>query len=153
MGNLRIVVADQTEAVFYETASLRAEPREIARIRNPAGQKQERELVTDRPGRGHSRFGTNRYSMSNGSTARREYAERFARRIARRLDKARRSEEFGDLIVVAGPTFLGLMRENLSPLTRARVVHEVRKDLVRSPVQALRTHLPTRRAELSVGTH
>jgi protein required for attachment to host cells len=152
MGKLRIVVADQAEAVFYETASLR-EPHEIGRITNPAAQKQERELVTDRPGRGHSRYGTGRYSMSNGSTARREYAERFARRIARRLDKARRSEEFSDLIVVAGPEFLGLVRENLPPLTRARVVHEVRKDLVRSPVQALRSHLPTRRAELSAAPH
>ena len=151
MGMLRIVVADQAEAVFYEAASLRAVPHEIGRISNPAGHLHERELGTDRPGRGHSRFGDERYSMTDGSKARREYAVRFARRIARRLDRARRSAEFTDLIVVAGPPFLGLMRDSLSGPTRARVVHEVRKDLVRSPVQALRSHLPTRRSELSGG--
>jgi protein required for attachment to host cells len=153
MGKFRIVVADQAEAVFYEIASLRSTPVEIARIANPEGQKHERELGADRPGRSHSRYGGARYSLAGRSTARRESAERFARRIARRLDKARRSEEFADLIVVAGPAFLGLVRESLPALTRARVVHEVRKDLVRKPVQELCTHLPTRRAELREAGH
>lgn len=153
MGKFRIVVADQAEAVFYETASLRSPPVEIARIANPEGQKHERELGTDRPGRSHSRYGKARYSLTDGSTARRESAERFARRIARRLDKARRTEEFADLIVVAGPAFLGLVRENLPARTRARVVHEVRKDLVRKPLQELVANLPTRRAELREAGH
>ena len=153
MGKFRIVVADRAEAVFYETASLHSTPVEIARIANPDGQKHERELGADRPGRSHSRYGNARYSLTDGSTARRESAERFARRIARRLDRARRSEEFADLIVVAGPAFLGLVRENLPPLTRARVVHEVRKDLVRKPVNELRAHLPTRRTELREAGH
>lgn len=153
MGKFRIVVADQAEAVFYEAASLRAKPIEIARIENPEGHMNERELGADRPGRSHSRFGGARYSLGRSSTARRESAERFARRIARRLDRARRSEEFADLIVVAGPVFLGIVRESLPALTRARVVHEVRKDLVGKPIETLRTHLPTRRAELGEPTH
>ena len=75
MGKFRIVVADQAEAVFYETASLRSPQVEIARIANPEGQKHERELGTDRPGRSHSRYGKARYSLTDGSTARRESAE------------------------------------------------------------------------------
>ncbi len=151
MGKIRIVVADQSEAIFYESPTLRSVPREVLRITNPAGHKHERELVTDRPGRGHDRFGTGRHSIEDGTTARREYAGRFVRRIARRLDRDRRNADFDELIVVAGPSFLGLVRETLPARTRALVVHEVRKDLVHSPVQALRAHLPTRRTELNGG--
>ena len=50
--------------------------------------------------------------------------------------------------MVAGPPFLGLMREEMSRPTLARVVHEIRKDLVHSPVESLRRHLPTSAAEL-----
>jgi protein required for attachment to host cells len=73
---------------------------------------------------------------------------RFAKRISRRLDEARRKGEFDELIVVAGPPFLGLMRGEMSRPTRERVVHEIRKDLVHSPVESLRRHLPQSAAEL-----
>ncbi len=82
------------------------------------------------------------------TTPRHVEAVRFARRIARRLDDARRNGEFEELIVVAGPPFLGLVREGLSRPTRARVVHEVRKDLVHMPLAALQKHLPRSAAEL-----
>jgi protein required for attachment to host cells len=72
-----------------------------------------------------------------------ELATKFARRIARRLDEARRHEEFEQLIVVAGPPFLGLVRKSLSKPTRQRVVHEIGKDLVHGPVEQLVEHLPT----------
>ena len=75
---------------------------------------------------------------------------RFARRIARRLDEARRKDEYERLIIVAGPSFLGLMREELSKPTKARVVHEVPKDLVHSPVDAVRKHLPESDADIGL---
>ena len=52
------------------------------------------------------------------------------------------------MIVVAGPAFLGLMRGELSNPTRAKVVHEIRKDLVHGTVEALRRHLPASEEEL-----
>ena len=73
---------------------------------------------------------------------------RFARRISCRLDDALQKGEFEELIVVAGPPFLGLMRSELSRPARERVVHEIRKDLVHGPVEALRRHLPESAAEL-----
>lgn len=144
---IRIVAADRTLAVFYDADSLRASPRESARLANPAGSKQERELVTDRPGR-RGGYGMGRHGVEEGAKARNEAAARFARRISRRLDVARRAGEFDDLIIVAGPAFLGMLREMLSWPTRTRVVHEVAKDLVHATVADLRRHIPARQGEL-----
>ena len=66
---------------------------------------------------------------------------RFARRIARRLDNARRKDEFDRLVVVAGPPFLGTVRQELSRPTRACVAREIGKDLVHSPPEVLARQL------------
>lgn len=151
MSRLRIVVADQAEAIFYDSASLRAAPREVARIGEPAARLHDRDLVSDRPGRSYESVGGARHAIEREDGPRHREAVRFARRIARRLDEARRKDEFDQLIVVAGPPFLGLVRDELSRPTRARVVHEIRKDLVHSSLEALRRHLPASAAELSPG--
>jgi len=148
MSRIRIVVADQAEAVFYDSASLQAAPREVGRISDPAAHLHNRDLVSDRPGRSYESVGGARHAIARENDPRQLEAVRFARRIARRLDEARRKDEFEELIVVAGPPFLGLVRKQLSRPTRARVVHEIHKDLVHSPVEALRQHLPESAAVL-----
>ena len=142
MSKIRIVVADLAEAIFYDAASLQSRPKEIGRISDPAAHLHERDLVSDRPGRGHASVGGARHAMDLEDDPRRRGAVRFAKRIARRLDEARRKGEFEELVVVAGPPFLGVMRGELSRPTRQRVVHEIPKDLVHGPVESLRRHLP-----------
>jgi protein required for attachment to host cells len=148
MSRIRIVVADQAEAIFYDSTSLRMRPKEVARISDPAAHLHNRDFSSDRPGRSYESYGSARHSVGGENDARHVAAVRFARRIARRLDTARRNDEFEELIVVAGPPFLGLMREELSRPTRACVVHEVRKDLVNMPAATLHRHLPRSAAEL-----
>ena len=147
MSRIRIVVADQAEAIFYDLTSLQARPTEVARISDPVAHQHEQDLVSDRPGRIHASMGGARSSMDLEDAPRKQEAVRFARRIARRLDAARRKGEFDELIVVAGPPFLGVMRGELSRPTRERVVHEIHKDLVHGPVEQLRRHLPESAAE------
>jgi len=142
MGRTCIVVADQAEAIFYDAPSPWAPPKEVARITDPAAHLHNRDFSSDRPGRAYESVGGARHALQRENDPRSREAALFARRIARRLDNARRKAEFEDLIVVAGPTFLGLMRVALSKPTRARVVCEVHKDLVHSPVSVLRSHLP-----------
>jgi protein required for attachment to host cells len=148
MSRIRIVVADQAEAIFYDTTSLQARPSEVGRISDPVAHLHEQDMVSDRPGRGHASVGGARHAMELEDEPRRQEAVRFAKRIARRLDEARRKGEFEELIVVAGPPFLGVMRQQLSRPTRQRVVHEIRKDLVHGTVESLRRHLPESAAEL-----
>jgi protein required for attachment to host cells len=142
MSRIRIVVADQAEAIFYDTPSLRTRPKEVARISDPLAHQHNRDFESDRPGRSYESFGGARHAIARENDPRQQEAVRFAKRISRRLDTARRSGEYDELIVAAGPAFLGLMRAELSKPTRARVVHEIRKDLVHGTVEALRRHLP-----------
>ena len=148
MSRIRIVVADQAEAVFYDLPVLGAVPSEVGRISDPAAHLHNRDLGSDRPGRSYESVGGARHAIARDNEPRRTGSVRFARRLARRLDEALRRDEFDELIVVAGPPFLGLVRNELSRPTRSCVVHEVRKDLVHSPVARLRRHLPQSVAEL-----
>lgn len=148
MSRIRIVVADQAEAIFYDTPSLQTRPREVAHLSDPVARLHDRDLVTDRPGRSYESVGSARHAITREDDPRHQEAVKFARRIARRLDDARRRDEYDELIVVAGPPFLGVVRSALSRPTRERVVHEVRKDLVHSPVDSLVRHLPATTAGL-----
>ena len=141
MSRFRILVADQAEAVFYDSPDLSAEPHEIARITDPVAHLHDRDLMSDRPGRSYESVGGARHALERENDPRQREAVKFARRIARRLDEARRKDEFDSLVVVAGPAFLGLMRAELSRPTRAKVVREIHKDLVHGPLASLREHL------------
>jgi protein required for attachment to host cells len=148
MSRIRIVVADQAEAIFYDTPSLQAQPKEVAHLSDPLAHQHDRDFSSDRPGRSYESVGGQRHAIEREDDPRQREAVLFARRISRRLDEARRKGEYDELIVVAGPPFLGLMRKEMSRPTRERVVHEIRKDLVHSPVESLRRHLPASAAEL-----
>ena len=148
MSRIRIVVADQAEAIFYDASSLEARPTEVGRISDPIAHQHDRDLGSDRPGRSYESVGHARHAIERENDPRWQEAVRFARRISCRLDDALRKGEFDELIVVAGPPFLGLIRSELSRPARERVVHEIRKDLVHGPVEALRRHLPATAAEL-----
>lgn len=141
MSRFRILVADQAEALFYDLPSLEAVPHEVLRISDPAAHLHDRDLVSDRPGRAYESVGGARHAIEREADPRQRAAERFARRIARRLDESRRKGEFERLIVVAGPPFLGMLRGAMSRPTRSLVAHEIRKDLVHGPVGVLREHL------------
>jgi protein required for attachment to host cells len=149
MSRIRIVVADQGEAIFYDSPSLTQAPKEVARISDPAAHLHARDFSSERPGRTYESMGSTRHAIARENDPHRREAVQFARRIAQRLDDAREHEEFEDLIVVAAPAFLGLMREEMSKPTRARVVHEVHKDLVHGTVADLCRHLPASPDELT----
>ncbi len=141
MSKYRILVADQAEAIFYDAATLTGAPREVGRISDPLARLHDRDLATDRPGRSYESVGGARHSVQGKETPRHTEAVRFARRIARRLDDARRKDEFDQLVVVAGPPFLGLVRQQMSGPTRALVAREIPKDLVHSAPEVLAQRL------------
>jgi protein required for attachment to host cells len=73
-----------------------------------------------------------------------EEAARFAREIADDLEKARAENRFEKLVVVAGPYFLGLLRQQLSPSLKALVSREIVKNLGQYETEDVREHLPER---------
>lgn len=122
------LVANRAVALVYE-GSLDGSFRYVTRLENPMGRRMELELVADRPGRSFasSRSGV-RHGLEPKTPYHEEVAHRFASRIAKMLDKAVLQEKCTDLIVMAEPRFLGLVKKELSERVRAVVSREVPRE-------------------------
>jgi protein required for attachment to host cells len=146
---IRILVADQGEARFYDPARHNA-LQLVARLTDPVAHLHNRDLVSDRPGRKFDRApltagrrgATAHHATGGERSPRRHEAEVFARRIAAELERALRRGDFEGLILMSGPAFLGLLREVLPDSIKATLVAEVAKDLVHEGIDSIIAHLP-----------
>jgi len=65
----------------------------------------------------------------------------FARRLAQRLEGARREGAYEHLILIAAPRFLGRVRAQLSPQVMKRLAHTIAKDLTKLSVTDIESRL------------
>ena len=109
---------------------------------HPESRLKNQDLVADAPGRSFDSHGQGRHAVSPSTEPSDVEALRFATEIGKRLDKARKDGLFSQLVLVAAPRFLGMMREALNRPTRDCIAHEVTKNLVTLDPQALRERMP-----------
>jgi protein required for attachment to host cells len=146
----RVVVADQSEVRFYDVDGPGGKLRLAGRLTDPIAHLYNRELVSDRPGRvfDHAppavgrRGCVARHGTGGERSPRKHEALSFARTIATQLETAQRAGEFDRLVLMAGPGFLGLLREVLPKSLLPMVAAEVNKDLVHQTEAAITEHLP-----------
>lgn len=133
MATTRVVVAHQTGARFMEhRPGFGRHLTLVKQLEHPEGRKKSSELDTDRAGASASSgggTGGGGRSMSTEHSAHQHVAAQFAKEIADELKKERAHGEFNDLILVAEPRFLGLLRGSLDSQTAHHVVSSVSKDL------------------------
>ena len=67
---------------------------------------------------------------------------RFARQIGTELENARRGGGFDRIVLLAGPSFIGLLRSALPEGVRATLVAEVRKDLLGQDESLIQAYVP-----------
>lgn len=147
---VRIVVADQSEADFYELEQRGMPPLFVQRLEDADAHLHDRDLESDRPGRvfdhapplGGRRGAVAHHSTGGERDPRKVEARRFARRIANALDEERRQSRFDRLVVMAPPAFLGLLRAEMPAAVHAMLTAEIGKDLVHEPPEALGGYLP-----------
>lgn len=159
MPNVRIVVADERQASFFDAVTPRSPLTERGSLHNGRGGKRDIDLETDRPGRrfggtsGVRHGGGNIEGHHHGvtgekSTVRHELTL-FAKEVARQIETGRARNEFDRLVLVAGPKMLGLLRQSLSPPTQSMLAGEISKDILRHgpdvilkavPIEAFETY-------------
>jgi protein required for attachment to host cells len=147
---IRIVVADQSEARFYDAARRGARLQSVGRVSDPTAHLHDRDLKSDRPGRtfdraasGPGRRGAVAHHATGGERRPRKIqAQRFARRVVTELKKSSRTKGFDRVVLMAAPSFLGLLRAALPASMRKLVVAEINRDLVHQTVAEVRSHLP-----------
>ena len=147
--NIRIVVADQGEARFYDAAGAAAPLLLVSRLTDPNARLHDRDFKSDRPGRvfDHAapasgrRGAVGHHSTGGERSPRKHEAALFAKRVAGELEDARHAKQFDRLVLIAGAAFLGQLRAALPRDLREVVVSEVAKDLVHEPEHVLQAHV------------
>lgn len=139
-----IVVANRAVARLFHANQPIGPIEEMEAFIHPEARLPNRELVSDRAGRGHERMGQGGYAEDSDTSVTAHEAANFAIELARFLQKARAECRFGSLILISAPGFLGSLRERLDGPTRERITYEVDKNLVHLDAAALRGYLPER---------
>lgn len=142
MSDIWVLVADSSEAKIYSARHMRSPLDLVNSLSHAESRTHPRDLVSDVPGRVHDRFGPGRHSLDYGQQIKAEERLRFAREIAAHLGEAHRLKKFKQLVVMAGPVFLGVLRDCFSKSLAEAVVAEVAKDLVSHDAAAVKAHLP-----------
>jgi len=127
--NRWFLTADRIQAVVHRTGE-KHRLEFVFRLSNPEGRSLESELDSDRPGRtGHSSPGDRtRHALDQHAKKHAQVGRVFAREIGARLAQELRAGKFDELVVMAEPRFLGLLRAALPAAVRARIVRDVPRE-------------------------
>ena len=138
-----IVVADQSKARIFTVDDPRGELHELEQLGHPAGRDQAQTLGSDRPGRSFDSSGQGRHAMGTAVEPKEQEAIRFAKQVGDHLQAACHAGRCNRLLLVAGPHFIGLLKEQLGSLADVTVT-EIVKNLGQYDSREIRTHLPER---------
>jgi protein required for attachment to host cells len=141
-ANTCIVACSAAEARFYLSERRFGDWTLVDDMENPDATLREQAFNSDRPGRAFDRFGRGRHAMSPEETARQHGLQTFAHDIAQRLSKDHAAGRFSQLVLVAEPSLLGVLRRKLTAPLKRSLCFEVPKnpaDFDRERLQAMFT--------------
>jgi protein required for attachment to host cells len=133
-----IVVADRSRARIFSVETPKGPLIELADLVHPEARAHERDLTSDRPGRSRDQ-----HVLSPPHSARDQQAQGFAREIADELEDGRHNARFEQLLVVAAPDILGMLRKTMSTSVAKTVTLEIDKNMTQHDPADIRKLLPT----------
>ena len=136
-----VVVADSVRARIFTAETSTSGLAEFETLTHPEGRMHDRDITSDLPGRNQDSKG-GRHAMEPPTDPKQELAIEFARTVAHHLDAARVKKDFERLVIVAAPSFLGLLRDQLNNTCRKLVAFELNKNLTQHTPEDIRDHLP-----------
>ena len=143
MSKLWVVVADQSKARFFTVTDPHGALLSVGELEHPEAREHEQSLGSDRPGRSFDSKGQGRHAMGSTVEPLKQEAIRFAKQVADHVQAAHNNGRCDRLLLVAGPTFLGLLRESLETSSGLKI-SEVEKNLGQYDAPEIRKHLPKR---------
>ncbi len=138
-----IVMADGGRAtvLLNEGPGKGMHPVDGARFTNPSAHLHSRDIGSDRPGRSVESVGGSRHAIAPRSDPHRQRESEFAKSVASYLDRAAQERRFDSLVLVAPPAMLGDLRGMLGKHAAGLVSAEIGKDLMKTPMHELASHL------------
>lgn len=138
-SSLWILVANSASAKLYRREQ--GHLKEIKTFSHPESRLHDRDLVTSGPGKGNQSMGTGAYNLEPHTTPHVNEFNIFAKELSHFLDHERTVGSYKKLIIVANPTFLGILRQALTHETALLIAHEVNRDLTHLSSSDLLQHI------------
>ena len=137
-----IVVADNVRARIFTAETPSSSLQELDALAHMEGRLHDREMTSDLPGKikGEGSIG---HAFEQPTDPKKHEASLFAHRIAGYLEDARNDKKFEQLLIIAEPSFLGLLRNQMPEQLKKLVCFELDKNITTHSVDDIRKHLPT----------
>ena len=129
MGKKWVLVAHRSGARLFENRGPGKGLELLKTVEHPAGKLRSHDIDSDKHGRSFDRRGGGRHAYSNEQDPTTHIAEQFAKQLAELLDDGRTQQRYVQLVLVAEPRFLGILRAALNSTTAALIVATLAKDL------------------------
>jgi len=130
MNKTWVVTAESSRARIFAAENRIGPMSEVEDFVHSEGRSMDQELVSDKAGRGFNGTVEGRHGMEKQFDAKHHESVAFARRIAERIELARARGEFAQLVLIAAPEFLGILRQQLSNHASRMISKTVDKNLV-----------------------
>ena len=142
MSKFWILVADSSHARFFTADTASAAMVEIEDLTHPESRQHAGDIASDLPGKQHDGNASGHHRVDTTSDPHKEEVIHFAREVASHLREKLMSNELSHLVIVAEPSFLGALRNELDAQVKKVVTLEVDKNLTKHSLEDIRAHLP-----------
>ena len=141
MNLIWILVANQSEAQIYSSKQFTGNLTLLHTLTHAEASAHTRELTTDAPGRVHDRIGSARHSIEPETGIKEEGRRRFVKEMVDLLEAARQKGDFKQLVVLAAPAVLGVIRKSLTDSLSRIIAKEIPKDVIGQDKEKIQTQL------------
>lgn len=141
MNKTWVIAAESSRARIFAAENRVGPLNELEDLAHAESRARDQELVSDKAGRGFDGVVEGRHGMEKQSDAKHHEAVVFARRIAERIESGRSRGEFAQLVLIAAPEFLGILRQQLSNHASRMISKTVDKNLVQRQEGEIRAYV------------
>lgn len=143
--HILVLVCDTQKALYMSNSGTPIHPKLGVEKRVELKEKSEAAPRNDRAGRRYDGGGTSgsfrARSAMEASDPNAEKTEEFASQIVAELAVFLRDKRFNEFMVVASPTFLGVLRDKIDDHLRSMIAAEIPKNLTDMPVDEIQKAL------------
>ena len=136
-----IVIADGSRARIFSHRGGEPGLAAVRELDDPQARQPARNLVSSGPGRSQESANAAHHSIEPKHDPHQEAEYAFLRRLAGSIAADAAGTSFNRLVIAAPPRAMGVLRRELAPAARAKLVAEITKDLTKTPIAELPAHL------------
>lgn len=135
-----ILIANSSEAKLYATQNINNEWQMVNEWQHPQSREKDSDLVSDKPGRFHSRA-FNRGAYEDTSDPKQVEADNFANQLATMLNEGRNTNQYQKLIIAATPHFHGLLNKHCNSHVATMIILQLEKDYTKLTLPEIKKHI------------